>query len=429
MAYASSLLGITISYAQNAVGDIAIASKSMNALTLGYSYMPGSSVKNSTGDIFVNAAFTDTDYKKGGMAYSTILHELGHALGLDHPFGAGDYAGIDVNDTIMSYNKYNGHDAITNNDYSIYSFTSFEEADITALRSLYGASAATQTDDTYTLADMLFSETISGYTIPIKNNLFTILDDGGKDTISLAGIDHGAYLDLSGNTQSVIMYGTMHHYLNIASGTIIENAIGSNYNDTFVLNSANNTIDGKMGIDTVYVTTNDTMRIDTLNGKVLLSSKESGLDTLASIEQLYINDLLINTSLYQRTQKHYALEQAPEIAKLYLSVFDRLSDESGLNYWINDYTSGTTLKNIAESFVLSHEFISLYGTSQTNTDYINMLYQNVLYRDADQAGLVYWQDEMQHGSSKADVLLSFSNSTEFSVLTQPYFQDNNIFLL
>ena len=428
MAYISSLLDITISYAPYEVGDIAIASKSMDELTLGYSYMPGGSVKNSAGDIFINSNFIDEDYKKGGMAYGTILHELGHALGLDHPFSDGYYAGVSINDTIMSYNSYDGYDSITNNSYSIYSYTSFQEADIAALCSIYTAETL-QSDDTYILADELFSEVISGYIIPITDNIHTIYDNGGSDTLSLAGIDGTSYLDLSSSTQSVIVYGDVHHYLNIASQTAIENIIGSNQNDTFVLNGSHNTVDGKAGVDKVYIESADTLRVDALGNQILLSSKESGLDTLTNVEQLYVNNLLVDTSLYQREQKHYAHETADDIARLYLSVFDRLSDEAGLDYWINDYISGTSLKNIAASFVLSDEFASLYGSSQSSSNYINLLYQNVLYRDADAAGLAYWLSEMQNGSSKSDVLVSFSNSAEFSDLTQPYFQDGNIFLL
>ena len=428
MSYASSLLGISITYSANEVGDIAIASKSMDELTLGYSYMPGSSVKNSAGDIFINSAFGDTDYKKGGMAYATVLHELGHALGLDHPFGDGEFAGITVNETIMSYNRYVGHDSFTAKNYSIYSYTSFQEADISALRYLYSA-AYSDADDTYMLANELFSEVISGYTTPISQNIHTINDDGGNDTINLSGINGSSFIDLSLSEQSVVVHGSVRHYLNFTSSSIIENIVGSNHNDTFILNSAHNTIDAKGGINKVYINTPQTPRVDVLSDKIVVSSKESGFDTLKNISQLYINDELIDTSLYQRTQKTYTHEKAPEIARLYLSVFDRLADEAGLDYWVDDYTSGTSLKNIAASFVLSDEFASLYGTSQSNSEFIFLLYQNVLYRDADEAGLAYWLSDMQEGATKAELLASFSNSGEFSSLTQPYFQDSNIFLL
>ena len=429
MAYVSSLLGITISYSADSIGDIAIASKTMNELTLGYSYMPGTSAKNSSGDIFLNANYTDVDYKKGGMAYGTIIHELGHALGLDHPFGEGDYAGVDVNDTVMSYNRYEGYDSITNNSYSIYSFSSYQEADIVALRSIYGAYEP-QSNDTYILKDELFSEVISGYTVPITDNVHTINDDGGDDTISLAGIDNNlCYLDMSANTQSVIVYGDVHHYLNLTSTTIIENAIGSYYNDTFVLNNTHNTIDGGGGTDKAYITASSDLRIDKLENKVMVSSKDSGLDTISNIEEIYINSELINSSSYQRTEKLYTHENADDIARLYLSVFDRLADEAGLDYWVNDFISGTSLRNISASFVLSDEFSSLYGSSQSDSEYINLLYQNVLYRDADSAGLEYWLNDMAEGALRADVLVSFSSSQEFIDLTSDYFRDSNIFLL
>lgn len=54
-----------------------------------------------------------------------IRHEIGHALGLDHPYGKGRHPRYDTHDTVMSYN-WRGN-------------TNFTNTDIQAMQELWGA--------------------------------------------------------------------------------------------------------------------------------------------------------------------------------------------------------------------------------------------------------------------------------------------------
>ena len=55
----------------------------------------------------------------------TILHEIGHTIGLDHPFDDGFYAGATSGDSVMSYNDYDP------------AFNGFSSLDIAAIRQMW----------------------------------------------------------------------------------------------------------------------------------------------------------------------------------------------------------------------------------------------------------------------------------------------------
>jgi hypothetical protein len=74
---------------------------------------------------------------------------------------------------------------------------------------------------------------------------------------------------------------------------------------------------------------------------------------------------------------------------------------------------GVALLDVANGFIQSKEFKDLYGDNPTNADIVNKFYANVLHRAPDQAGADYWTKLLdQHVLTKADVLMSFSESPE-----------------
>ena len=104
--------------------------------------------------------------------------------------------------------------------------------------------------------------------------------------------------------------------------------------------------------------------------------------------------------------------------RLYNAAFKRLPDADGLRYWINQYSSGkSTARDIASAFLASSEFNQLYGENITTLTYVNTLYENVLNRSADAAGLSYWSLQINSGrETRADALLGFAESNENKLL-------------
>ena len=103
---------------------------------------------------------------------------------------------------------------------------------------------------------------------------------------------------------------------------------------------------------------------------------------------------------------------AAEVGRIYDTAFARLPDASGLEFWKTAIESGQdTLEQVAGDFVASAEFQSKYGTLD-NPNFVKALYENALHRAPDSGGLAYWANALATGTSRADVVLGFSESAE-----------------
>ena len=107
-----------------------------------------------------------------------------------------------------------------------------------------------------------------------------------------------------------------------------------------------------------------------------------------------------------------------EMFRLYNAAFARFPDASGLEYWINQYSSGVNdSRAVASSFLVSAEFQERYGDNVSNEQYVETLYVNVLGRDYDQEGYNYWVRNLNVGiETRYELLLGFSESAENKTL-------------
>ena len=118
------------------------------------------------------------------------------------------------------------------------------------------------------------------------------------------------------------------------------------------------------------------------------------------------------------------------IARLYSAAFDRAPDTAGLSFWEDVYTNGVSAaaksqgyyvalaetavgsqNSIADGFMASSEFQSRYGIL-TDTGFVTAMYENVLGRAPDQAGLNFWLGQLAGGETRAIVLVGFAESPE-----------------
>jgi len=82
-----------------------------------------------------------------------------------------------------------------------------------------------------------------------------------------------------------------------------------------------------------------------------------------------------------------------QLQQLYIAYFSRPGDPIGLDYWTG---AGITTKAFAANMYLQPEFQDVYGELSVK-DQINQLYINLFSRDGDDSGLNYWAGKIDSG--------------------------------
>jgi Ca2+-binding RTX toxin-like protein len=100
------------------------------------------------------------------------------------------------------------------------------------------------------------------------------------------------------------------------------------------------------------------------------------------------------------------------IVRLYDSLFARMPDADGLNFWIGASEAGVSMADIADSFIHSAESVRIYS-SMSNAEFVNALYETALDRQPGGNEADGWIGSLDRGQlDRGDVLLGFANSPE-----------------
>lgn len=113
-------------------------------------------------------------------------------------------------------------------------------------------------------------------------------------------------------------------------------------------------------------------------------------------------------------RERVALDDGPaaQLYRLYQAAVDRAPDAVGLGYWISQVGRGASLQEVARSFMAGAEFKTLYGADPSDDAFIGALYDNVLERAPDEAGLAWWRAAFANGLTREEALVQFSESPE-----------------
>jgi len=207
--------------------------------------LPGKAGAIDYAEIWLNQTQVRPPAKPGGFSYMVVMHEVGHALGLKHPFEGGaqlargqDHRG----QTVMSYEPHPGTGFVSG--VKVEPRTPMP-LDVRAVQDLYGPNWGTgRGDNLYRYPDGIA-------------RIETLWDAAGRDTIDASGQLLPVVLDLRpGAFSSLGRQGTGVFYgrrakdnLAIAAGTWIENAIGGKGADRIYGNALANRLEGRGGDD------------------------------------------------------------------------------------------------------------------------------------------------------------------------------------
>ena len=217
---------------------------------------------------------------KKGFGVMTVLHELGHVLGLGH----GGAYNVDNDAMVQQFGPYDsklwslmsyispnepalyaGQYPVTGTDWQGYEPTTPMMLDILAVQRLYGtATSGPLTGDGHVFG---FHTNIAGpvgayFNFAINTHpIVTLWATGQHNTLDLSGFAQDATIDLHPGTFSSA--GGLKNNIGIAFGVTIDTAIGGSGKDTLI-GAHDDTLTGGPGADKIYVGAGHNVLSDTL---------------------------------------------------------------------------------------------------------------------------------------------------------------------
>lgn len=232
----------------------------------------------TAGDLWLNYEIdaNNRNLAPGTYGFSTIFHEIGHTLGLSHPFG--DFGEVftlpkaqsTVQYTVMAYKNFPGLP-------QKYQPRTPMLYDIAAIQQLYGKNFKTGRGDTVYRWQ------------PGETFIETIYDAGGTDIVSARNQSGNVVINLeAGQFSSIGEFRgrAIKNNLAIAFGVTIEHATGGGGDDRLTGNVVENRLIGNSGADVLIgYAGNDQLTGGNGSDTFVFQTEKDGIDTITDFTQ------------------------------------------------------------------------------------------------------------------------------------------------
>jgi hypothetical protein len=390
-----------------------------------------------SGDIWIDAGIDRRSLP------TTLVHEVGHALGLSHSFESGfevledvpalqlgaelDYVGR----TAMAY-RFAPSTIADSALLSVGTANTFMPLDIEALQYLYGAAAPVESDDVYILRQFPAQEVdieAYGYSdFEVHNYLngyVAITDTGGYNALVIP-LNSGVDVDLSSSWNFTgAGYATADYddpNLHFGAGTLWRDIVTGDGADRVTANDFSNQIVTNDGPDVVYGGAgDDTASLGADNDKYYYSMGNDYVDGGSGIDVVFLGDLKYSHFKFFVYGDDLAISAINGPLEITLENVERVVF-SDRQLSTGSFQADIALAN--RSFILDDDvplYLSDIGRDEVKVEaddaQLYRLYYGGLGRAPDRGGFEFWQERLDSGLFDfTEIADRFMDSPEFSGL-------------
>ena len=219
------------------------------------------------------------------------------------------------------------------------------------------------------------------------------------DGIHPTGAGHAAIAEFVTQTAAAAGFDLTAMAGNVVPGSARDEELsGTPGPDTMTGAGGNDTLSGGDGVDVAILQGPQNQYTLTLGREITLTDRTGadGTDTLRGIEGLEFTDGRFDLTRFDDGVTLTG-DEFRSLTEVYVSYFNRAPDALGLMFWADALANGLSLDRISDAFAMSDEGLAVFPLDAQLFEFVSSVYQNILGRTGDEAGLNFWTQALQTG--------------------------------